>query len=298
MPKNNNVVVEQMHTTLKFGESGHLEFVEQLNNIDVKIVGAPSVAEFRKTISVFMMNTWNDHLHFEFSEEAIDQCIKDLFAGKILPTGMETIGVTWSVSGLNLIDTTHLIRHRLFSFSAQTHADRDMRDDMCVVTPGIMANEDFYDRYQSIVRNAHQLYIDMMDSGRVNCLDARTIMPRCMDHFYVTRCCIKDLVSYCQMRADEQIQTTVDNIVAMKLWLEILKLYPFLKGLVDFNKPDTYYVSQCSAGKTNIFPPNKKNDLFEWTDEQFVHTIHRDDFPGGDVYLKLKAELLAQIDAI
>lgn len=298
MPKNNNVEIEPMHTTLKFGEPGHLEFVEQLNNIDVKIIGAPTIEEFRKTISVFMMNTWNDHLHFEFNDAAIDQCIKDLFSGKILPTGMETIGITWSVSGLNMIDTTHLIRHRLFSFSAQTHADRDMRDDMCLVTPGIMANEDFYDRYQSIVRNAHQLYIDMMDSGRVNCLDARTIMPRCMDHFYITRCCIKDLISYCQMRADEQIQTTVDNVVAMKLWLEILKLYPFLKGLVDFNKPDKYYVDQCKAGKTNIFPPNAKNDCFDWHPDQFVHPIARDEFPGGDVYLTLRSELLAQIEAI
>ena len=298
MPQNNNTEHEAMHTTLKFGEPGHLEFVEQLNNIDVKIVGAPSIAEFRKTISVFMMNTWNDSLRYEFNDDAIDQCIKDLFAGKILPTGMETIGITWTVAGLNMIDTTHLIRHRLFSFSAQTHADRDMRDDLCVVTPGIMANEEFYDRYKSIVRSAHSLYVDMMDSGEVNCLDARTIMPRCMDHFYITRCCIKDLIGYCQMRADEQIQTTVDNVVAMKLWLEVLNLYPFLKGLVDFNKPDSYYVSQCKAGKTNIFPPNQKNDLFDWHPDQFVHPNGRDEFPGSDVYLNLRKELLSQIDAI
>ena len=74
--------IEPMHTTLKFGEPGHLEFVEQLNNIDIKIVGAPSIEEFRKTISVFMMNTWNDHLRYDFDDSAIDQCIKDLFAGK------------------------------------------------------------------------------------------------------------------------------------------------------------------------------------------------------------------------
>lgn len=298
MPFNKNKKIEKMHTKVKFTEPGHLEFVEQLNNIDVKIVSAPTIEQFRKTISVFMMNTWNDKLQYEFDDAAIDKCIQDLFSGKILPTGMETIGITWTVSGINMIDTTHLIRHRLFSFSAQTHADRDMRDDLCLVPPGVMADEQFYDRYRKVVHDAQELYMDMMDSGAVTCLDARTIMPRCMDHFYIVRCCIKDLIGFCQMRGDEQIQTQSDNIVAMKLWLEVLKLYPFLKGLVDFRKPDMFYVKQCEEGRTNIFPPNTKNDVMDWRYDQFVHSIPRDEFPGGEVYLKLREELLAQIDAI
>jgi thymidylate synthase (FAD) len=277
---------------------GDLEFVEQLEAIEVKIINAPSITEFRTIISQFMMNTWNDRLETEFHPRMIDQCIKDLFAGNILPTGMETIGIVWSVSGINMIDTTHLIRHRLFSFSAQTHADRDMRDDRCLVPAGITANDYFCDRYLQITRDAHRLYIDMMDSGEVHCLDARTIMPRNIEHFYIVRCCLKDLIGYCQMRGDEQIQTTVDNIIAMKLWLEILKRYPFLKGIVDFNAPDSYYVRQCKAGKTSIFPPNAKNDSFEWAESQFVHKRHRDQFPGGDVYLNMRKKLLAQMEAI
>jgi thymidylate synthase (FAD) len=298
MPRKYDTKIEQMHTVPKFGEVGHLEFVEQLNNINVKIIDAPTITQFRKAISVFMMNTWNDYPAYEFNDSDIDKCISELFAGNILPTGMEIIGITWLVNGLNMIDTTHLIRHRLFSFSAQTHADRDMRDDMCVVPAGIMANDDFYRRYIGVTKDAHELYIDMMDSGLVNCLDARTIMPRNMEHFYIVRCCIKDLIGYVQMRSDEQIQTTVDNIVAIKLWIEIVKLYPFLKGLIDFNKPDAYYVKQCSNGKTNIFPPNAKNDLFDWKQEQFYHDKPRDNFPGGNVYLELRKKLLRQLDSL
>ncbi len=48
---------------------------------------------------------------------------------------METINITWSVNGMDMVDTTHLIRHRLFSFAAQVHGDRDMRDDRVVVKP-------------------------------------------------------------------------------------------------------------------------------------------------------------------
>lgn len=298
MPNNPTMKSEPMHTTKKFGRPTSMQFKEQLNNIDVKIVSAPTIEQFRKTISVFMMNTWNDRIQTEFRDEDIDTCIKELFAGNILPTGMETIGITWSVAGMNMVDTTHLIRHRLFSFSAQTHADRDMRDDDVMMPASIIANPEYGERFRQLNRDAMNLYTDMMDSGKVHCLDARLVMPRSFEHFYVTRCCIKDLVSFCKMRGDEQIQTTADNVIAMKLWLEILKLYPFLKGIVNFEEPDGYYVNQCVKGKTNIFPPNGKNDLFEWSDDQFYHNKPRDEYPGGDEYLSIREDLLNQINSI
>ena len=291
--------LQQMHTKLKFGQAVKpIEFVNQLENIDVQIVHAPTIPEFRKTISVFLMNTWNDKIEWGFPEDAISQTIDELFRYELLPTAMETINITWSVNGMDMVDTTHLIRHRLFSFAAQVHGDRDMRDDRVVVKPGIMANKDFYDRYQQITELARGLYVDMLDSGLVHGLDARTVMPRNFEHFYMVRCTIKDLIGYCIMRGDEQIQTTVDNIIAMKLWLEVLKKYPFLKGLVDFRKPDQFYQRQSAKGKTNIFPPNAKNDNFDWCEEQFYHPIGRDEFAGGDVYLKIREDLLNQIDAI
>lgn len=289
--------LQKDYTTRKFGqELKPAIFEEQLNRIDVKIYSAPSIEEFRKTLSIFLMNTWNDKIQTSFPEDDVDTMVKELFRFELLPTAMETINVVWYVDGLDLIDTTHLIRHRTFSFAAMVHGDRDMRDDEVMVKPGIMANGPFYARYKDIVEQARSLYIDMVDSGKVHGLDARTIMPRCFRHFYQVRCNIKDLISYCQMRADEAIQTTADNIVALRLWLEVVKRYPFLRGLVNFNKADDFYVRQCKKGKRNIFPPNNKNDQFDWVPEQFYHPIGREDFPGGEVYLLLRSELLRQID--
>lgn len=297
--KSNMPHLQKMHTQLKFGKKTKpIEFVNQLEAIDVQIVHAPTVAEFRKTISVFLMNTWNDKIQWDFPPEDIDQTIDELFRYELLPTAMETINITWSVNGMDMIDTTHLIRHRLFSFAAQVHGDRDMRDDRVMVKPGIMANANFFERYKQITTMARDLYTDMLDSGLVHGLDTRTIMPRNFEHFYMVRCTIKDLIGYCIMRGDEQIQTTVDNIIAMKLWLEVLKKYPFLAGLVDFRKPDAFYQRQSAKGKTNIFPPNAKNDNFDWCEEQFYHPIGREEFPGGEVYLRIREDLLKQIDAI
>jgi thymidylate synthase (FAD) len=291
--------LQKMHTTLKFGNPlTDAEFVNQLEAVDVQIVHAPTIEQFRKTIAVFLLNTWNDKIQTEFDEKDVDQTIDELFKYELLPTAMETIDITWSVNGMDMIDTTHLIRHRLFSFSAQVHGDRDMRDDRVMVKPTIMAQPEFYERYKSITEAARELYVDMVDSGKIHGLDARTIMPRNFEHFYMVRCNIKDLIGYCILRGDEQIQTTVDNIIAMKLWVEVLKLYPFLKDLVDFRKPDAFYQRQCAKGKTNIFPPNAKNDTFEWCEEQFYHNKGRDEYAGSDTYLRMREELLAQIDSV
>lgn len=287
-----------MHTKIKTGEYAPTVMACSLDQICVKIVSAPSVQDFRKMISVFMLNTWSDAIETEFSDDKIDKCIDNLFKGNILPTGKEIINITWSVSGINMIDTTHLIRHRLFSFSAQTHADRDMRNDTFLIPPSILGSEKFLRRYADICGLAHKLYMDMMDSGEVSCLDARTIMPRNVEHFYIVRSCLGDIINFVKMRSDEQIQTQTDNIIAMQLWLEILKLYPFLYPYVNFREPDKFYVEQCKQGMTNIFPPNGKNKLFTYLPSQFIHDRHRDDFIGGDLYKAIREDLLSQIDEI
>ena len=301
MPKKNksDLDIQPMHSKQRFGEGVHeTKFVEQLNAIDVQIVHAPTVKQFRQTISTFLGNTWGDTIRTNFSAEETDQIIDEVFAGELLPTAMETINITWSVNGMDMVDTTHLIRHRLFSFAAQVHGDRDIRPDRVVAKASILQNPSYVVRYKQLCEDAMKLYVDMMDSGEVHGLDARTVLPRCFEHFYFVRCTIKDLIGYVRMRGDEQIQTTVDNVIAMSLWLEILRVYPFLKPFVDFTREDAFYVGQCKKGKTNIFPPNQKNDVFDWHEDQFYHPKGRDEYLGGNVYLAIREKLMAEIDAI
>ena len=286
---------EPLYTQRKFGKEPNVKCVNQFDAIKVTIVDAPTVEQLRKLLPVFMYNSWQEKPKFDgFTDEEVNTCIKELFSGKILPNGMETIGITFCVEGLDLVDVTHLIRHRAFTFSAQC-SDRDLRDLTALVKPSIMANDEFLDRYIDIVNQSVQLYADMMDSGEVNTFDARTILPICKSHFYSVRGCIKDIIAFCNQRCDEQIQPQSDNIIAMKLWLEIAKLYPFLKDVVDLRQQAKYYINQCIAGKTTIFPPNEVNDAFEWCETQFFHDKHRDEFNGGDEYLRVKTKILDEL---
>ena len=298
MPKTNcQINHEPLYTDRKFGEPSNVTFIDQLDAIKVTIIDAPTVEQMRHLLPAFMFNSWSEEPKFKFSDEETDRCINELFSGSILPTGMETIGITFCVEGLDLVDVTHLIRHRAFSFSAQC-SDRDLRHLTSLVKPSIIANDEFLDRYMEIVEKSVKLYADMMDSGEVNTFDARTILPICKSHFYNVRGCIKDIIAFCNQRCDEQIQPQSDNIVALKLWLEISKLYPFLKGAVDLKQQAKYYINQCKSGKTTIFPPNKRNDVFDWSPSMFFHDKHRDEFNGGNEYVALRDSILKQIEEL
>jgi|TARA_R110002110_G_scaffold175446_2_gene379036 thymidylate synthase (FAD) len=296
------IEIEAMHSERKYHqELKPVTIVNQLDAIDVTITDAPSPEQFRKIFAVFLLNTCRDTIitdHKKFSDQEIDICIDQCFRGELLPTAMETVSIAWTVSGLDMIDTTHLIRHRAFSFSAQLHGDRDVRRDRVVAKPGILCNPALRERYETLCNDALQLYVDSLDSGELNLFDARTVLPRCFEHFYMVRSPLKDLMGYCRARADEQLQPISDNLVALKLWLEVLKIYPWLKPYVDFRRPDAYYQTMSKKGKTSLYPPNDKNEGFDWHEDMFLHPIHRDEFPGGEKYLEMREEIMAQIDNI
>ena len=71
MPKKDKIEnLQKDYTIRKFGKKpGPIEFKEQLSNIDVKIYSAPSIKEFRKTLAIFLLNTWNDKPTMDFSED-------------------------------------------------------------------------------------------------------------------------------------------------------------------------------------------------------------------------------------
>jgi thymidylate synthase (FAD) len=299
MPENSQIKPsEPLYCKTKWYEKGSITYVNQLEYMNVTIYSAPSEEELKNTLAAFMLNSWAEKSRlYGFSEEEIDTCIKELTAGRILPIGLETINFVFCIEGLDLIDATHLLRHRMFTFSAQC-SDRDLRDTTFLVKPAIMEDDGFYERYMEICRLSHSLYKDMMDSEDICTLDARTVLPLSRSYHYSVRCCLKDLILFCNQRLDEQIQPQSDNILALKLWLEVAKLYPFLKNIVDIRQQSTYYINQCKSGKTTMFPPNDRNDVFDWSPDQFLHDKHRDNFLGGESYISIRDKLIAELDSL
>lgn len=288
---------------IKYGKSPKTEFKEQLSNIKVDLLDYPSMDKLKSYIPEFCLATWED-IPGDYTEEERSKALLDLFAGTLLPTAFETIRLTFRVSGMDLIDVTHLIRHRTLSFSAQCTADRDMREDDCVVKPSILENLNYKDRYETIVKLSKQLYADMVDEGNVSILDARTILPRSLSSFYYVSGNIKDILQFIKTRIDEQIQPESDNIIALRMYEAICYVYPFLKGTIDIGGIDYWYCNTINGShSSNIYRPKKAN--MEYLDSkgvdisttEFVYNRTRDSFKGSKVYTTLKLQIKENTDA-
>lgn len=276
---------------IKWREEPITHYHNHLNAIKVKVISAPTLNHLKSYIPEFTHATWEDQPHSNFTEEEADETIKFMFEGKLLPTALETVRITVRIEGLDLIDVTHLIRHRVFSFSAQCTADRDMRSDDCMMKPSIMASE-FSGRYIQIMEQAKKLYADMVDSKEVSIFDARTILPRSLSSFYYVSGNIKDFIGFINTRKDEAIQPESDNVIAIRLYQALVQIYPMLADIIEFGGEDKWFTKTAKEGHNSMaYMPKKENDVFSHTPDRFLYQKRREDFPGADTYLNIRKEV-------
>jgi len=279
---------------LKTNQAPTTEFKEQLSNIKVELLDYPSTDKLKQYIPEFCLATWED-IPGDYTDEERSKALLDLFKGTLLPTAFETIRLTFRISGMDLIDVTHLIRHRTLSLSAQCTADRDMRNDDCVVKPSIKEVECFNDRYETIVKLAKNLYSDMIDSGVISILDARTILPRSLSSFYYVSGNIKDILQFIKTRIDEQIQPESDNIIALRMYESICEVYPFIRGTIQIGGVDLWYCNTINGShSSNIYRPKTINQEYldskevDLTNTEFVYSKTRESFIGSQVYTNIR----------
>ena len=317
MPKNNNLEPVDLPMALRFGEKPTTEFKNNLDAIKVTLMQAPSMDDLRKYLPAFANATWSDAPddYDNLSIERKDELIRDVFLGKTLPTALETINLNFRIEGISLQEVTHIIRYRQASFSADCSGDKwwthkaalvpnsiqnstlDGLDD--VNDEGYLSKGNFYARYKDIVEQAKQLYCDMIDSKKVSIMDARYILPRCLETYYYMRLSLKDALHFIKQRIDKQIQPETDNVIAYQMYCEILRQYPVANGIVDIHAPSWFYINTARTGKaTNLYFPDADSDKFEWNEEDFIYQHYRNEMNGTDKNAKNHFdEVLAQTEA-
>lgn len=298
MPINNNLPDKKFPMAFKWNELPTTQFLEALTAIKVKLMNCPSRRDVMSYIPEYSLATWEDHPRNDYTCEKRCDVIKSLFKFKLLPTAMETIGFTFLISNIDLVDVTHLIRHRSMSFSAHCTGDRDQRDDESLIKASILQSK-FATKYMNIVKDCKQLYADMVDSKDISILDARTVLPRGMANHYYARVNLKDLIAFLNQRLDRQIQTESDNIVAMRMLIEVAKVFPEISYCVDLQKPDAWYVKTAQTDhSSNLYAPEKRNDVFEWKPQHFVYGKQRSHMRGGKTFTKLWSKLVVRYNKL
>ena len=315
MPINNNLEQVNLPMELKFDQVPVTSYINNLESLNVEVIDAPTREQAQKIAWHMTKATWADTP----SETSFDKAtpeeasinLQDVLNFRALPTPMECLGFTFKISGIDTQTVTHLIRHRAGSFAAQCTGDRDLRNDN-VLVPESVENSDFHDRFIEVAAAAKQLYADMVDSRVVSLMDARVILPKALETFYIARFNLKDLIGFIRQRQDVQIQPEVDNILATRIARAVCEAIPEVTTCLDFNKPDMHYVrtfrvelpdgSFTSRG-TNLYHPEPKNDLFEFNENDSIYQCRREQINGNKsgqekVFTRMWNEDIAAINAI
>ena len=311
MPKNNNLEAIKLPMEVKFDQPPKTTFKNNLDSIKVELLEGPTMDQLRSYLPQFILATWaptpdaNDKL----SLRDRDKVIREALEGKALPTALETINLTFRISGISLQEVTHILRHRMASFSADCSGDKWWSDKDALVPHSIEHSngwesgdykyeDDFHGRYEAIVRAAKRLYCDMINSKQISIMDARYILPRCLETFYYMRMTLKDCIAFIKQRMDKQIQPETDNVMAYLMYIELLKRYPIMHDLIDMHAPSMFYIKMARTGKaTNLYFPDKDSDKFEWNENDFIYQCERSELNGTDsnTYNKF-AQMMEQFD--
>ncbi|MBT4935160.1 MAG: hypothetical protein HOK52_14580 [Candidatus Marinimicrobia bacterium] len=278
---------------LKFGQDPVTNYINNLESLNIEVVDAPTQEQAQKIAWNMTKATWADspsETRFEnasFKEASSN--LQDVLNFRALPTPMECLGFTFKISGIDTQTVTHLIRHRAGSFAAQCTGDRDLRNDNILV-PESVENSDFHKRFVEVAAAAKQLYSDMVDSRVVSLMDARVILPKSLETFYIARFNLKDLIGFIKQRQDMQIQPEVDNIMATRIARLVVERIPEVASCLDFNKPDMHYVrtfrveqpdGTFTSKGTNLYHPETKNDLFEFNENDSIYQCRREEINGN-----------------
>lgn len=282
MPKNNNLNPVKLPMDIKFGKKPKTEFKSNLKSIHIDCLYAPSLHEITNYIPYFVDATWSENPRDMMSIEDREKYVSEMFSGMCLPTARETINFVFRFNGISLQEVTHILRHRMASFSADCSGDKWWSEKDCLVPQAIKDSPEFYERYKDIVNESKKLYCDMIDSKRISIMDARSILTRNLETFYYVKIDLGNLVAFINQRMDVQIQPQTDNILAYELTLRLCELYgDYISKLVRFDNPSPFYKRMARTGKaTNLYFPEPEVDTFEWNEKDFIYQCRREELNG------------------
>ena len=289
MPQNKNLEPVTLPMTLRFDEDPTTQFLNDLDALDIELVDHPTSQQMRDVAWRYVNATWADepsHTNPKgVSQSELSENLEDVLCFRALPTPMEIFSFTFKFAGIDFQTVTHLIRHRAGSFAAQCTGDRFLHNEPCLVPSAVENSPELYRRWKRHVDDAKQLYADMVDTHQISMMDARTILPKCLSTFYYGRFNLKDIIGLVKQRADKQIQPAVDNLIAAKMALEIIKVLPEASAVIGTKTlaaPAWHYIRNLRAGTgTNLYWPDSDSDEhIEYHPNDTIYQAHRYDLNG------------------
>lgn len=284
--------VNDRRVKLRKIDNSKINYVNDLDAINVKILSYPSIEQLKRYIPELVMATWNEN-ELEFSESLTDmdrlKFVIRTLQGKFIPTALRSINITFEIEGLSWHDVTHLIRSTGFSYAADCSGDKLM-EGRNVGVPEFINELGLFEKYHEAISNLMFIYDEAVNSGKVHVQDARLMLPRTMTTFYYVTGGLDTCLRFIDQRIDRQVQPKADNIIALKLAIELTKILPLM---IDVNRPNKFYINESKTNfKSGWDWPNEVNDQFipeqYKTADRFVYGMTpRNELAGNSEFKEL-----------
>ena len=271
------------------------KFVNDLENIDVELLSAPSLDEILNMSTGCLLSTWDpcgrhsdsNRNKAEVSEVDKEEAMKLFYRackGGFLPAFLETVNIVVLFDGINWHDVTHLIRSRKMTFFADCSGDK-LLNTREITIPESFIKGGYEEEYKELMNKSMELYCKLMNDKNISHHDARLVVPRTEGTFYYVRMNLGDAIRVCHQRFDHQTQPKSDTIMMAQLWVEICKKYSFLSTLLDFDETNKFYIHECQTNFASMFyqPLPQNEAVLEYTSpEDYLYDKTPDELYGSE----------------
>lgn len=278
--------------------------VNDLENITVEILMAPSLDELLDMTAPVLLATWDTCARHkdsslnkkELCDISYEEKMKLFYRamrGGFLPAFKEYFNIVAMFDGITFHDCSHIFRSRQLAFQADCTGDKVLNTRE-ITMPESYEICGYADRYKKIMSDLMDLYCDMYNDKRISHHDARLCTPKTMGTFVTAKMNIGDIMRLVHQR-NPQTEPSADVIMMEQLWVKLCRIYPFMASLINIDEPSFFYKKEettCKNFASHFYPPmNGANSLPEYANDQWLYDIPRSEMPGYDknsVFEKLR----------
>lgn len=275
-----------------FGQKPLTKFKDYRQSIKVELMEPEPADKMMKRIYNFVKATWSEDGHEadratpEMMQDALDQ----MLSGKALGLGLETINLTFLISGITRIDTHQIVRQRIgVTFSQQCTGDRFLNHNDVLVEESIAQDEELLEDYIKATLATKNSYARLNDSGLVSIQASRGITSHNYETFINMNTNLMTLLFFHQKRIEDGSQTWQINEIAQQMADRVTEAYPQLGPVFEKNKTKFKFQKEASADRNNLFSTSlyiPKNDEFEYHNGDFLYPMKKLDMHHTNTPMK------------
>ena len=118
---------------------------------------------------------------------------------------LEHISFTFLISGISRVTTHQLVRHRMASYSQQSHRYTRIKDKDFICPPSIRNNEKAYNLFKKNVKDNLETYNRLIEMG-IKKEDARYIIPQAVTSTIIVTMNARELLHFFKLRCAKNAQ--------------------------------------------------------------------------------------------